>query len=132
MCEQLGIRYLVGGSLASSLHGIPRATLDVDLVLEIGQGDVAAFVRSLRDHFYLDEEAIRDAIDRKASFNLIDLESYFKADVFVARDDEPARLQMAMSQATSSSWRVRRMSSHRSCTGFSSAIACPNGSGWTR
>ena len=97
LCEQLGIRYLVGGSLASSLHGIPRATQDVDLVLEIGQDDVAAFVNSLRDDFYLDEEAIRDAIDRRTSFNLIDLRSYFKADVFVARDDEPGRLQMARS-----------------------------------
>ena len=97
VCEQLGIRYVVGGSLASSLHGIPRATQDVDLVLEIGQDDVAAFVNSLRDDFYLDEEAIRDAVNRKASFNLIDLTSYFKADVFVARDDEPARLQMARS-----------------------------------
>jgi len=97
VCEQLGIRYLVGGSLASSLHGFPRATQDVDLVLEIGQDDVAAFVNSLRDDFYLDEEAIRDAIDRRTSFNLIDLQSYFKADVFVARDDEPARLQMARS-----------------------------------
>lgn len=97
VCEQLGIRYLVGGSLASSLHGIPRATQDVDLVLEISQDDVAAFVNSLRDDFYLDEEAIRDAIDRRTSFNLIDLRSYFKADVFVARDDEPGRLQMARS-----------------------------------
>ena len=98
VCEQLGIRYLVGGSLASSLHGIPRSTQAVDLVLEIGQDDVTAFVNSLRDEFYLNEEAIREAIDRRASFNLIDLRSYFKADVFVARDDEPARLQMARSQ----------------------------------
>jgi hypothetical protein len=97
VCEQLGIRYLVGESLASSLHGIPRATQDVDLVLEIRHDDVAAFVHALRDDFYLDEEAIRDAIDRRTSFNLIDLRSYFKADVFVARDDEPARLQMARS-----------------------------------
>jgi hypothetical protein len=43
VCEQLGIRYLVGESLASSLHGIPRATQDVDLVLEIRHDDVAAF-----------------------------------------------------------------------------------------
>ena len=98
VCEQLGIRYVVGGSLASSLHGIPRATQDVDLVLEIGQDDVAAFVNSLRDDFYLDEAAIREAIDRRTSFNLIDLTSYFKADVFVARDDEPDRLQMARSR----------------------------------
>lgn len=98
VCEQLGIRYLVGGSLASSLHGIPRATQDVDFVLEIRQDQVAAFGTLLRDDFYLDEEAIRDAIERKSSFNLIHLRSYFKADVFVARDDEPARLQMARSQ----------------------------------
>jgi hypothetical protein len=98
VCEQLGIRYLVGGSLASSLHGIPRATQDVDFVLEIGQDDVAAFATTLRDDFYLDEAAIRDAIARRSSFNLIHLRSYFKADVFVARDDEPARLQMARSR----------------------------------
>jgi hypothetical protein len=59
VCEQLGIRYLVGGSLASSLHGIPRATQDVDLVIEIGQDDVAAFAKALRDDFFLDEAVIR-------------------------------------------------------------------------
>jgi hypothetical protein len=63
----------VGGSLASSFHGIPRATQDVDLVLEIGQDDVAAFVDALRNDFCLDEGAIRDAIDRQSSFNLIHL-----------------------------------------------------------
>ena len=33
--ERLGIEYLVGGSLATSLHGIPRATLDVDMVADL-------------------------------------------------------------------------------------------------
>jgi hypothetical protein len=97
-CERLGIRYLVGGSLASSLHGIPRATQDVDLVMSIRQADVAGLVRALRDDFYLDEDAIREAIDRQTSFNLVHLGSYFKADVFVARDDEPSRLQMDRSR----------------------------------
>lgn len=97
-CEGLGIRYLVGGSLASSLHGIPRATQDVDLVMSIRQADVAGLVRALRDDFYLDEDAIREAVDRQTSFNLVHLGSYFKADVFVARDDEPSRLQMDRSR----------------------------------
>ena len=97
-CERLGIRYLVGGSLASSLHGIPRATQDVDLVMSIRQADVAGLVRALRDDFYLDEDAIREAVDRQTSFNLVHLGSYFKADVFVARDDEPSRLQMDRSR----------------------------------
>jgi hypothetical protein len=88
----------VGGSLASSLHGIPRATQDVDLVMSIRQADVAGLVRALRDDFYLDEDAIREAVDRQTSFNLVHLGSYFKADVFVARDDEPSRLQMDRSR----------------------------------
>jgi hypothetical protein len=33
LLDRLGVRYLVGGSLASSLHGTPRATQDVDLQL---------------------------------------------------------------------------------------------------
>jgi hypothetical protein len=95
VCEQLELPYLVGGSLASSLHGIPRATQDVDLVVLMGANDVAAFVAALGADFYMDEDAIRDAVERRTSFNLIDLTSYFKADVFVAKDDEPSRLQLA-------------------------------------
>ena len=33
--EALGIRYMIGGSLASSLYGVPRATQDVDVVVEL-------------------------------------------------------------------------------------------------
>ncbi|MGQ0642647.1 MAG: hypothetical protein ACT4P6_18040 [Gemmatimonadaceae bacterium] len=95
VCEQLGLQYLVGGSLASSLHGIPRATQDVDFVVTMRQDDVAAFVAALREDFYLDEGAIRAAIERNTSFNVVHLGSYFKADVFVAKDDEPARLQLS-------------------------------------
>jgi hypothetical protein len=98
VCKRLGVPYMVGGSLASSLHGIPRATQDVDLVLAIQQEDVAGLVAALRADFYLDEEAIRDAIERRTSFNLIHLGSFFKADIFVAKDDEVSRLQMARTQ----------------------------------
>lgn len=99
VCEKLGLNYVVGGSLASSLHGIPRATEDVDLIVEIGQRDVPAFVAAVREDFYLDESAICDAIDRGTSFNLVHLKSYFKADVFVSKGDEPSRLQMARARA---------------------------------
>ena len=33
--ERLGVEYLIGGSLATSLHGIPRATLDADIVADL-------------------------------------------------------------------------------------------------
>ena len=96
--EELGIVYLVGGSLASSFHGIPRATQDVDLVARIEPQHVAGLIAALRETFYLDEDAIREAIERHASFNLIHLRTLFKVDVFVAGDDPASREQMRRRQ----------------------------------
>ena len=93
--DDLAIRYVVGGSLASSLHGVPRATQDVDLVAEIGLEHVEALERTLADEFYLDAGMIRDAIRRRASFNVVHLETMFKADIFVAGDDPWSREEMA-------------------------------------
>jgi hypothetical protein len=85
--EDLAIRYVVGGSLASSLYGIPRATQDVDLVAEIELPHVEALTSSLAGEFYVDAGMIRDAIRRRASFNVIHLATMFKADVFIPRGD---------------------------------------------
>ncbi len=85
--EDLAIRYVVGGSLASSLYGIPRATQDVDLVAEIELPHVEAFTSALAGDFYVDAGMIRDAIRRRASFNVIHLATMFKADVFIPRGD---------------------------------------------
>lgn len=86
--EKMGVRYLVGGSLASSAHGIPRSTQDVDLVAELPGSVVDAFVAQLSARFYVDKDMILDAIRRRASFNLIHLETMFKVDVFVSDRSE--------------------------------------------
>jgi hypothetical protein len=75
-----------------------RATMDVDLVADLGQQDVAPLVQSLGDAFYADAEMIREAIVRQSSFNLIHLESMFKVDVFVARPRDFDRAQLARRQ----------------------------------
>lgn len=98
ICDRLELPYVIGGSLASSLHGIPRSTLDVDVVVRLTQEDVAPLIAAFGADFYLDEAAIRDAVARGTSFNLISLASYLKADVFVAKDDEVSRLQLARAQ----------------------------------
>jgi hypothetical protein len=89
------LRYLVGGSLASSLYGIPRATQDVDLVADIRLSHVDAFTNALNDDFYVDANMIRDAIQQKASFNVVHLPTMFKADIFIPRDDEWSRAEMS-------------------------------------
>ncbi len=83
--EGLSVEYYLGGSVASSAFGLPRTTLDVDLVAVLESGHVDALVAELADEFYVSAPMIRDAIDRESSFNLIHLATMFKVDVFVAK-----------------------------------------------
>lgn len=82
----LGVRHYVGGSIASSAHGIPRASIDVDVVAELTPVHAPGLVAALRQTYYLSDERVRDAIGRRASFNVIHLGTMVKVDVFVSRD----------------------------------------------
>jgi hypothetical protein len=83
--EQIGIVYAVGGSLASSLHGVMRSTLDVDIVADMRLEHIPPLVAALAEEFYTDDEMMRDAIKRHSSFNLIHYETAFKVDIFVRK-----------------------------------------------
>ena len=84
--RQLGVKYYICGSLASTFYGIARTTADVDLVAELSQGDVSAFAEAIRAQYYVDEKMISEAIARKSCFNVIFLPTSFKVDVFVAKN----------------------------------------------
>jgi hypothetical protein len=86
--EELGLRYLVGGSIASSFHGIPRSTNDIDLVVALPGRVVDQLVAKLEDRFYVDRDMIIDAIKRQASFNIIHQPTMYKVDVFIADRSE--------------------------------------------
>jgi len=83
--ERLGVRYAIGGSLASSLHGVFRASVDADIVADLRQEHVEPFARALGDGFYRDESALRRAIELRRSFNVIHLDTMFKVDVFLPK-----------------------------------------------
>ncbi len=85
--EALGVAYLIGGSIASSIHGIPRSTNDADLVADLAEGQVAEFISRLKETYYLDEAAIRAAIVQHSSFNLIHFDSVVKIDIFVLKNE---------------------------------------------
>jgi hypothetical protein len=85
--EQLSIPYYIGGSIASSVYGLARATMDVDLVADLTLGQVSSLAERLREGYYLDEPMIRDAIANSSCFNLIHLETMMKVDVFVPKQD---------------------------------------------
>ena len=84
--EKLGILYCIGGSVASSAYGIPRSTMDVDMVSDLKPTSVRPLVRILEQYYYIDENMILDAIERRSSFNIIHLETMLKIDIFVAKN----------------------------------------------
>jgi len=84
--EKLGVPYYIGGSVASSAYGIARMTLDVDMVTVLAPENVSAFVEMLKANYYISEEMILDAIQRKSSFNIIHLETMLKVDIFITKD----------------------------------------------
>jgi hypothetical protein len=96
--EALGVLYAIGGSFASALHGVMRATMDADIVADMRQEHIAPFVQALGEAFYADAEMMREAIGQHKSFNLIHLDTMFKVDVFVARPRDFDRAQLARRQ----------------------------------
>jgi hypothetical protein len=96
--DQLGIRYHLGGSLASSIHGVPRATLDADVVAFMGTQHIPLLVQALQATFYLSETEMREALAQPEgfpSFNLIHLTMGVKIDVFVPPATPYAESRMA-------------------------------------
>lgn len=85
--EELGISYHVGGSFASSIHGVPRQTRDLDLAVDLEIQHVRSLVSRLETDFYVDAEMIRSAIRRRGSFNIVHLTAGFKVDIFCRKND---------------------------------------------
>ncbi len=83
--EEFGIPYHIGGSVASSLYGLPRLTIDADLVADIRMEHVRPLVRQLETDYYIDEDMIRDAIRRQSSFNVIHQDTILKVDIFIPK-----------------------------------------------
>jgi hypothetical protein len=78
------IRYSVGGSLASALAGEPRASLDVDIVVDLDVNRIPTFVQALGDGFYADPDVLARAATAGSTANLIHHASGIKVDLFVA------------------------------------------------
>jgi hypothetical protein len=79
---RLGVDYFLTGSVISSHHGIPRSTVDVDVVAALRHDHVDALVAALVDAYYIDADAAHDAIKRHSMFDVIHLATMYKVDVY--------------------------------------------------
>jgi len=99
LLESLNIPYYIGGSVASSLQGEVRFTEDLDLVVNIQPNQTQSILNAFSKDFYISEIAVDDAMrGRTSSFNIIDLETTEKADIFVMRNDAFAHSKMERRQ----------------------------------
>ncbi len=96
--EKLGVPYLIGGSLASTLYGMVRTTQDSDIVAEMQLEHLQPFSAALQAEFYVDEEMITESIQRYSSFNILHRETMFKVDVFIPCPRPFLRSQLARAQ----------------------------------
>lgn len=96
--ETLDVPYAIGGSFASATHGVMRATMDADLVADLRPEHAELLAQALGEAFYADIEMMCDAIRRRASFNVIHMETTFKVDIFAAKARPFDRAQLSRRQ----------------------------------
>ena len=105
--DQCGLRYVVGGSVASSLSGEPRSTLDVDLVVAIRAADVEPLLAALGDDFHADAEAVHRAVRQRPSVNVFH-HATSKVDLFVGFRDRFGKRRLAVSRRPDEQYAMAR------------------------
>jgi hypothetical protein len=69
--DSAGLPYMLTGSMALNYYAVPRMTRDIDLVVELSEPAGDVLIELFRDDFYVDADAVREAIADRGSFNLI-------------------------------------------------------------
>lgn len=112
LLDRLGVQYQIGGSVASSVHGMARATMDVDLVAALDATHVTDLVEALQADYFIDAGMVRTALQRRSSFNLIHQATMMKVDVFLpkARPYDRAALARSVSDTLVDEPAARRVS----------------------
>lgn len=83
--EQLGIPYYIGGSIASSAYGLPRSTIDIDIIADVRMEHARLLANILQGAYYADEDMMKDAVRHRSEFNLIHHKTSIKLDIFLPK-----------------------------------------------
>lgn len=83
--DELGIEYMITGSVAMSSYVVARTTMDIDVVIEIANLDADNFERKFLDDYYVDVYSIRSATEHRSMFNIINLRTGFKVDLIIKK-----------------------------------------------
>jgi hypothetical protein len=96
--ERLNIPYLISGSVASSVHGVARATRDIDVLVEMSASQVRPLASALARSFYADPDMMLESILARRAFNVIHYATSYKFDIFPAHSDAYTEAQFRRGQ----------------------------------
>ena len=92
--DAAGVPYMLTGSFASSVHGKPRATHDVDIVIDPSRTQLLALLGHFpEDSYYASVEGALDALNRRSQFNVIDFATGWKVDFIIRKSREFSRVE---------------------------------------
>jgi len=97
--EDLNLPYLITGSMATIAYGEPRLTNDIDVVIRMLPGQVAAFCSAFpSEEFYVSAETVADAVAGHGQFNILHPTSGLKIDVMIADSSDFNESRFARAQ----------------------------------
>lgn len=86
--EDLGIDYMISGSMAANIYAVSRMTRDIDIIVNLREEDADAFIQTFLAENYLNEQTIREEIKARGFFNLINYETGFKIDLVILKKSD--------------------------------------------
>lgn len=91
--DTAAVPYMISGSMGSSSYGEPRATNDIDIIIDPTVKQLNKFVQSIGDKYYLNEETAFDAVNKRSMFNIIDSSTGWKADLIIRKDRKFSKVE---------------------------------------
>lgn len=90
--QDADIPFMLVGGMALNMYAIPRMTRDFDIVLALDKTHIGAFIQIFEGNSYIYEPAVKEEVERKGMFNVIDLETHFRIDFIILKHDEYSRI----------------------------------------
>ena len=86
--DKIGIEYMLVGSMALVHYAMPRATVDIDFVVNIQPENIDKFIAEFENDYYIPTNRAKQAVRQKGMFNLLNNQTILKIDCVVLKESE--------------------------------------------
>lgn len=86
--DKIGIKYMLVGSMALAHYAMPRATVDIDIVVNILPENIDKFIAEFEEDYYIPLESAKNAVRQKRMFNMLNNQTIWKIDCVVLKENE--------------------------------------------